>query len=114
MGTQSREQSSTTLQRKNGLPSSSSSSSSSTSSKVQTFRDAVMHFKKNDRVKTYDMQVCACYFSLLIQLFIKSLFFLFYLFLYCNLVFDHIFDITVVTKFEELGICISFKRFKKA
>ncbi|VDK87792.1 unnamed protein product [Onchocerca ochengi] len=54
MGTQSREQSTTTVQRKNGL---SSSSSSSTSSKIQTFPDAVSHFKKNDRVKTYDMQL---------------------------------------------------------
>ncbi|MCP9264182.1 WD domain, G-beta repeat protein [Dirofilaria immitis] len=54
MGTQSREQSATTIQRKNGFP---PSSSSSTSSKIQTFQDAVSHFKKNDRVKTYDMQV---------------------------------------------------------
>ncbi|VDN88331.1 unnamed protein product [Brugia pahangi] len=60
MGTQSREQSSVTLQRKNGLSSSSSSASSassSSSSKIQTFHDAISHFKKNDRVKTYDMQV---------------------------------------------------------
>uniref|UniRef100_A0A915PJ16 Anaphase-promoting complex subunit 4 WD40 domain-containing protein n=1 Tax=Setaria digitata TaxID=48799 RepID=A0A915PJ16_9BILA len=56
MGTQSREQSAAAIQRKNGLPLS-SSSSSSVSSKIQTFQDAISHFKKNDRVKTYDMQV---------------------------------------------------------
>lgn len=66
MGTQSQEQSSTTLQRKNGL-------SSSASSKIQAFQDATSHFKKNDRVKTYDMQVCVYAFRLLGQFFIKHL-----------------------------------------
>lgn len=63
MGTQNREQSSTTLQRKNGL---------SSSSKIQTFQDAISHFKKNDRTKTYDMQV-----MLLNQFFILHLVFIF-------------------------------------
>ncbi|VDN41331.1 unnamed protein product [Gongylonema pulchrum] len=48
MSTQSKESlSGTSSQRKNGLP----------SSKIQSYSDAVAHFKKNDRVKSYDMQV---------------------------------------------------------